>query len=183
MQLNLSPFSLDDLQNTLYNLFINSANNKDLNLTINVANNVPEYLIGDNVRIRQVLINLLKNAAESVDHTGKEAPNRLVELNVISSVVEGQDRVEFTVKDTGGGLAPEVLNRLFEAFFSTKTEGLGIGLNLCRSIVESHQGRMHAHNLYNDDQITGCCFSFWLPAISSKMPVAETIFNDSRSYS
>ena len=137
----------------------------------------------DKILIQQVLINLLKNAAESVDHTGKEAPNRLVELNVISSVVEGQDRVEFTVKDTGGGLAPEVLNRLFEAFFSTKTEGLGIGLNLCRSIVESHQGRMHAQNLYNDDQITGCCFSFWLPAISSKMPVAETIFNDSRSYS
>jgi len=137
----------------------------------------------DKILIQQVLINLLKNAAESVDHTGKEAPNRLVELNVLSTVVEGQDRVEFTVKDTGGGLAPEVLDRLFEAFFSTKTEGLGIGLNLCRSIVESHQGRMQAQNLYNDDQITGCCFSFWLPAISSKMQVAETISNDSRSYS
>ncbi len=52
--------------------------------------------------------------------------------------------VEFSVQDTGKGLAPEVLERLFEAFFSTKQEGMGMGLNLCRSIVESHQGRMQA---------------------------------------
>ncbi|WP_415842035.1 ATP-binding protein, partial [Paracidovorax anthurii] len=52
---------------------------------------------------------------------------------------------------------------LFEAFFSTKQEGMGIGLNLCRSIVESHQGRMQAENLYNGPEVTGCRFSFWLP--------------------
>jgi signal transduction histidine kinase len=55
------------------------------------------------------------------------------------------------------------LEHLFEAFFSTKSEGMGIGLNLCRSIVESHQGRMKAENLYNADEITGCRFSFWIP--------------------
>ena len=54
-------------------------------------------------------------------------------------------------------------NPLFEAFFTTKTEGMGIGLNLCRSIVESHHGRLRAENLYNEGQVTGCCFSFWLP--------------------
>ena len=55
------------------------------------------------------------------------------------------------------------MQHLFEAFYSTKAEGMGIGLNLCRSIVESHQGRMRAENLYNDREITGCRFSFWLP--------------------
>jgi signal transduction histidine kinase len=55
------------------------------------------------------------------------------------------------------------MQRLFEAFFSTKAEGMGIGLNLCRSIVESHQGRMQAENLYNGSEVTGCRFSFWLP--------------------
>jgi len=56
------------------------------------------------------------------------------------------------------------LERLFEAFYSTKSEGMGIGLNLCRSIVESHLGRMQAENLYNGSEVSGCCFSFWLPA-------------------
>jgi signal transduction histidine kinase len=76
---------------------------------------------------------------------------------------EGHLVIEFSVTDTGRGLAPEVMERLFEAFFSTKSEGMGIGLNLCRSIVESHQGRMKAENLYNADEITGCRFSFWIP--------------------
>jgi signal transduction histidine kinase len=74
-----------------------------------------------------------------------------------------QDVVEFSVTDTGQGLSPQVLERLFEAFYSTKTEGLGIGLNLCRSIVESHLGRMQAENLYNGSDVSGCRFSFWLP--------------------
>jgi signal transduction histidine kinase len=56
-----------------------------------------------------------------------------------------------------------VIDRLYEAFYSTKTDGMGIGLNLCRSIVESHQGRMRAENLYNGADLTGCCFSFWIP--------------------
>jgi len=77
--------------------------------------------------------------------------------------VDGNPVVEFTVMDTGRGLAPEVLEHLFEAFFSTKTEGMGICLNLCRSIIESHQGRIAAENLYNAGEVTGCRFSFWIP--------------------
>jgi len=61
-----------------------------------------------------------------------------------------------------------VLDRLFEAFFTTKQEGMGMGLNLCRSIVESHHGRMRAENLYNGSEVVGCRFSFWLPLASPK---------------
>jgi signal transduction histidine kinase len=64
---------------------------------------------------------------------------------------------------SGAGLAPEVEQRLYEAFFSTKAEGMGIGLNLCRSIVESHQGRIQAANIYNGQEVAGCRFSFWIP--------------------
>ena len=71
--------------------------------------------------------------------------------------------VEFSVLDSGEGLAPEVMERLYEAFFSTKVEGMGIGLNLCRTIVESHQGRMQAENIYNGTEVAGCRFSFWIP--------------------
>ncbi|MBC7735111.1 MAG: hypothetical protein H7306_24990, partial [Bacteriovorax sp.] len=53
--------------------------------------------------------------------------------------------------------------RLYEAFFSTKVDGLGIGLSLCRSIIESHRGRIKAQNLYNADVVVGCRFSFTLP--------------------
>jgi signal transduction histidine kinase len=53
--------------------------------------------------------------------------------------------------------------RLYEAFYSTKADGMGIGLSLCRSIVESHLGRMTAENIYNGADVTGCRFSFWIP--------------------
>jgi signal transduction histidine kinase len=76
---------------------------------------------------------------------------------------EEGDIVEFTVKDMGPGLQNEVIDRLYEAFFSTKAEGMGIGLSLCRSIIESHRGRIKARNIYNGDTVVGCCFSFSLP--------------------
>jgi hypothetical protein len=86
-----------------------------------------------------------------------------VELKVASSVYEGKRGVEFSVQDTGNGIAPEVMSRLYEAFYSTKADGMGIGLSLCRSIVESHRGRMAAENLYNGLTVCGCRFLFWLP--------------------
>jgi signal transduction histidine kinase len=63
----------------------------------------------------------------------------------------------------GPGLPDEVLARMYEAFFSTKADGLGIGLGLCRSIVESHQGRIKAENLYNGPLVVGCRFAFTIP--------------------
>jgi signal transduction histidine kinase len=99
-----------------------------------------------------------------------------VELRVVPKIEEGLRAVEFSVTDTGQGLAPEVMERLFEAFFSTKAEGMGIGLNLCRSIVESHHGRMQARNLYNGQEVVGCCFSFWIPVTDSQQTDA---FKDS----
>ena len=127
-----------------------------------VAARLPQLLV-DPILIEQVLVNLLKNAAESINAANRAPGQRNVELRVVRQVQEGQAGVQFTVRDSGRGLAPEVLERLFEAFFSTKAEGMGIGLNLCRSIVESHQGRMDAQNIYNGPDIAGCVFSFWIP--------------------
>ena len=90
---------------------------------------------------------------------------REVHLQVKRGQQASSQTIEFILCDRGAGLSEAALSHLFEAFFSTKTEGLGIGLNLCRSIVESHHGRLRAENLYNEDgtDICGCCFSFWLP--------------------
>ncbi len=127
-----------------------------------VAERLPELMV-DPILIEQVLINLLKNAGEAIDNADRPVGKRSVELRVAPKHIGGQLVVEFAVQDTGKGLAPEVLDRLFEAFFSTKAEGMGIGLNLCRSIVESHLGRMQAQNIYNGSEIEGCLFSFWIP--------------------
>ena len=103
-----------------------------------------------------------------VDRPGERPlARRSVELRVLPKIVDGQDAVEFSVQDTGMGLAPEVMDRLYEAFFSTKAEGMGIGLNLCRTIVESHRGRMQAENIYNGADVVGCRFSFWIPVLDA----------------
>lgn len=128
-----------------------------------VAQRLP-VLQCDPILIEQVLLNLLKNAAEAID-SAKLAPSRRhIELRVVPRhTPEEGGVIEFSVTDMGPGMKPEVSERLYEAFFSTKAEGLGIGLSLCRSIVESHRGRMRAQNLYNGAAVVGCRFSFTLP--------------------
>jgi len=127
----------------------------------------------DPILIEQVLVNLLKNAAESIDNAGRPLARRSVELRVLPKTIEAQAAVEFSVQDTGRGLAPEVMDRLYEAFFSTKPEGMGIGLNLCRTIVESHRGRMQAENIYNGSDVVGCRFSFWIPVMDATNSIAN----------
>lgn len=135
---------------------------RNVRLTHFVAPGLQQLMV-DPILIEQVLVNLLKNAAESVDQAQRPTANRSVKLRVQAARVEDNKVIEFTVVDTGMGIAPEVMSRLYEAFYSTKAEGMGIGLSLCRSIVESHLGRLKAENIYNEAQVTGCCFSFWIP--------------------
>jgi len=120
-----------------------------------------------------VLVNLLRNAAEAIDVARRPPARRSVELRVLPRMIDGNPAVEFSVQDTGMGLAPEVMERLYEAFFSTKPEGMGIGLNLCRTIVESHKGRMQAENIYNGSEIVGCRFSFWIPVLDAIKSIAS----------
>ena len=135
---------------------------RNVRLSHYLASRLPP-LWADPILIEQVLINLMKNAAESIDAAQRPGGQRHVELRVVPRQIEGQQVVEFSVTDSGRGLPPEVSERLYQAFFSTKVEGMGIGLNLCRSIVESHAGRIEAQNLYNGEQVVGCRFSFWIP--------------------
>jgi PAS domain S-box-containing protein len=135
---------------------------RNVHLSLYVAARLPELLV-DPILIEQVLINLLKNAAESVDAAQRNSVNRSVELRVAPKHIQERDVIEFTVIDTGLGLQPEVMARLYESFFSTKAEGMGMGLSLCRSIIESHSGRIAAENIYNGAEVVGCRFAFWIP--------------------
>ncbi len=133
---------------------------------------LPMVLV-DPILIEQVLLNLLKNAAESVDAAQRPTAQRLIKLTVAQAYVNDKPVIEFKVIDSGVGISPDMMEHLYEAFYSTKAEGMGIGLSLCRSIVESHLGRMKAENLYNGEIVTGCCFTFWIP-IAEPLPTAPT---------
>lgn len=143
---------------------------RNVRLSHYVAARLPQLMV-DPILIEQVLVNLLRNAAEAIEQAGRAPGRRSVELRVVPKQVHETHVVEFAVTDSGQGLAPEVMERLYEAFFSTKVEGMGIGLNLCRSIVESHQGRMQAENIYNGAEVAGCRFSFWIPVSGASNPI------------
>ena len=146
---------------------------RNVRLMHHVAVRLPLVMV-DPILIEQVLVNLLKNAAEAIDTAQRPTARRSVELRVTTKAVEGKSVVEFSVMDSGKGIAPEVMDRLYEAFYSTKADGMGIGLSLCRSIVESHQGRMKAENIYNGADVTGCHFSFWIP-VADTLAVTGTL--------
>lgn len=146
---------------------------RNVRLSHYVAARMPRLWV-DPILIEQVLVNLLKNAAEAIDQARRPSARRSVELRVGPKVRDAQPVVEFSVADTGQGLAPEVMERLYEAFFSTKAEGMGIGLNLCRTIVESHQGRLEGENIYNGTEVVGCRFTFWIP-VTTGAPATETM--------
>ncbi|MDP4301593.1 PAS domain S-box protein [Leptothrix discophora] len=140
---------------------------RNITLHTYVAQRLPVLQV-DPILIEQVLLNLIKNAAEAIDGAALPPKRRYIELRVVPRhTPELGGVIEFSVSDNGPGLKEEVINRLYEAFFSTKTEGLGIGLSLCRSIIESHQGRIKAENLYNSGLVTGCRFTVLLPVQAS----------------
>jgi PAS domain S-box-containing protein len=151
---------------------------RNVRLAQYVAPHIPDLLV-DPILIEQVLLNLLKNAVESIDAAQRPTAQRLVKLRVAPKLMEDKSVIEFMVSDSGPGISPDVMIRLYEAFYSTKVDGMGIGLSLCRSIVESHMGRMKAENIYNDGIITGCCFTFWLP-IADPMATASTKRSEQR---
>ncbi len=96
-------------------------------------------VIADKVQIQQVLLNLLRNALEAMDHV--DGP-----VLTVSTRTAGEF-VEFAVADKGTGLSEEVKARLFEPFVTTKKDGMGVGLSICRTIIESHGGRLWAESV------------------------------------
>jgi PAS domain S-box-containing protein len=111
-------------------------------------------ILGDRVQLQQVIINLVMNGIEAMQPV-TDRPRELV----IRSRQEELQRVLLSVTDCGVGISAENANRLFNAFFTTKSSGLGMGLSICRSIVEAHGGRLSA----SGDEGRGATFQFVLP--------------------
>ena len=119
---------------------------------------------GDRVQIQQVLLNLLMNGCEAME----EAPDRALTLRTVTLTDGG---VEVSVADRGSGIPPEDLERIFQPFVSTKSEGLGLGLAICRTIVTAHHGRLWATN--NADH--GASFHFTLRSPRTTVPAAGSV--------
>jgi C4-dicarboxylate-specific signal transduction histidine kinase len=109
----------------------------------------------DRVQLQQVMLNLIVNAIQSM--SGVEDGNRELQISTVSIEPDG---VCVAVRDTGHGLRPESLPRLFEPFYTTKPDGMGMGLSICRSIVEAHGGRLWATKC----EPRGALFQFTIPA-------------------
>ncbi len=123
-------------------------------LRLELAPKLPPVL-GDRVQLQQVIINLVMNGIEAMAPVN----DRPRELKVRSQE-EGGDQVLVAVQDSGIGVDPAHVDRLFDAFFTTKPDGMGMGLSICRSIVEAHEGRLSA----SPNSGPGATFQFTLPA-------------------
>jgi signal transduction histidine kinase len=124
-------------------------------LQTSLPSNLPAVL-GDEIQLQQVLLNLLLNAIEAMSRDDQG----LRELYVGAERLDPND-ILVTVRDQGMGLAQENLDRVFEAFYTTKRGGIGVGLSICRSIVEAHGGRIWA----SADGVRGATFQFSLPCV------------------
>lgn len=130
---------------------INAAE-RGIKLRVSIAHDLPGVMI-DRIQIQQVLINLIKNAAEAMEHSKRR------ELVVTIERV-APDIVQVSVSDTGPGISAEMAENLFQPFVTTKHNGMGMGLNICRSIVEAHGGRLWLES----NPGGGAIFRFNVPA-------------------
>lgn len=147
------------------------ARKRRIRIVTELPAGLPQIYV-DPVLIEQVLVNLLKNAAEAMqNHTPPPGLRR--DLSIRLHVRRQERAIEFTVVDHGPGVDETAIERLFEPFFSTKSDGMGMGLNICRSIIESHHGRLWVENNYAGDVRSGCTFFILLPFDADTSSVGE----------
>jgi PAS domain S-box-containing protein len=129
------------------------AVNNSVSVRTQLAEGLPRVQ-GDRVQLQQVLLNLIINAIDAMRDVGEE------ERELLISTRNGPDGVSVEVRDSGQGFAPAALERVFEPFYTTKPEGMGMGLSICRSIIEAHGGRLWAIPC----EPQGALFQFTIPA-------------------
>jgi len=144
---------LNDAAREVIALSLSELQRNRVILRSELADDLP-LVTGDRVQLQQVILNLLRNASDAM-HTVHDRPRELL----IRTERDEGDRVLLSVKDAGVGFDPQTADRLFETFYTTKIDGMGVGLYVSRSIIESHQGRLWA-TLNNGP---GATFSFFIP--------------------
>jgi len=131
----MAPVRLADVVETSVGLVATEARRRRVPIVV-LDEHMTESVMADRVMLEQVLVNLTRNALDAMHETPVEE-RRIV----VSAALDGEF-VTIAVADKGGGVPDDLAGKLFSPFFSTKTEGMGMGLNICRSIIEFHQGRL-----------------------------------------
>jgi signal transduction histidine kinase len=149
----VGPVDLNEAAREVIALSVAELRRNRVVVRTELAGDLP-VVTGDRVQLQQVLINLLRNASEAMNAVN----DRPREIMIRTARDEG-DRVYLSVRDAGVGFEPQGMDKLFDAFYTTKPDGMGIGLSVSRSIVESHHGRLWV--VPNDGP--GVTFAFSIP--------------------
>jgi PAS domain S-box-containing protein len=152
------PLDVNDVVREAIALVQRELSSQLVSLRTELAPSLP-MILGDRVQLQQVIINLVMNGIEAMQPV-MDRQRRLL----IRSDQDEEHRVRVRVTDCGVGISAETANRLFNAFFTTKSSGMGMGLSICRSIVEAHEGRLSA----SPNEGPGATFQFVLPSRQQK---------------
>ena len=152
-ELTFEPLDLNEATREVIALSSSDLQRNRVVLQSELADNLPA-ISGDRVQLQQVILNLLRNASDAMAGVD-DRPRQML----IRTEREDADRVRLSVRDAGVGLDPPSMDKLFDAFYTTKDGGMGIGLSISRSIVERHHGRLWAQA----NEGPGTTFSFSIP--------------------
>jgi two-component system, LuxR family, sensor histidine kinase DctS len=133
-----------------------------------LGSNLPRVLC-DRTMVEQVLLNLARNAMQAMDQAHVAQPSLVIEARTVGGADRasiGMTWVQFSVADLGPGIPEEVKNQLFTPFFTTKAEGMGLGLSMCRTVVEQHGGFLG----FEPNHPQGTIFRFTLPVDPAQAP-------------
>ena len=144
---------INNLVGNVYKFIESNAKQRDVTIRLQLADDLPE-IEADPIEFQQVLVNLVRNSFDAFAKTNPDA--RQI---TISSLINNPDRIEVIVEDSGPGIPDQMVNQIFEPFYTSKSDGLGIGLGICQNIVESHHGKIWL----SDSSNGGARFHFQLP--------------------
>jgi len=166
----LEALDLNDATREVIALCLSELQRNQVLLRSELAHDLPA-VIGDRVQLQQVILNLLRNGSEAMCRVD-DRPRELL----IATERDGRESVRLTVKDAGIGFDPGAMDKVFEAFYTTKADGMGIGLSISRSILESHHGRLWAAP--NNGPGATFCFSVPCAATASAKTGIQTRTTD-----
>jgi len=165
-EMEMEPLDLNETILEVTRLVTGDVLHRRIQVRSELARDLP-FVFGDRVHLQQVLLNLLVNGMDAMKDTS-ESKRQLI----VQTKRNDKDSIETAVTDFGNGIAPRNLSRIFESFFTTKPDGLGLGLSIARAIIEAHRGRIWAEN----NETGGATFRFTLPVATT--PRSATAMDD-----
>ena len=169
-----SPLDLRGVVKDVLTLARYESAARSVQIRLDLPNDLPA-ISGDRVQIQQVLLNLVVNDMDAMNTV--EESNRILRICGRCETRDGIPEVLLSVQDAGTGLNPEEVDRLFEAFYTTKPDGMGMGLAISRSIIEAHGSRMWAE----PNQGSGATFLFSPPAAPERLGEREPVAGNAAS--